>query len=115
LQLLLLGEPAIPSRTKLKRGAARRPRVSSALATGKRCNGQPPQGRGHGRSTRSDNTPREDDLRQQAHETTNDAEQAKDKTADKAGDAKDELSKVGHRISDAVEDVIPGDSDADGH
>ena len=66
-------------------------------------------------STRSDNTQLDDDLREQAHETADDAKQAKDKAADKAGDAKDELSKVGDRISDAVEDVIPGDSDGDGH
>ena len=29
--------------------------------------------------------------------------------------AKEDASKVGHKLSDAIEDVIPGDSDGDGH
>ena len=66
-------------------------------------------------STRSHSTQRNDDLRQRAHETGQDADRAKDKAGDVAKDAKDDLSKVGHHISDAVEDVIPGDSDRDGH
>jgi len=66
-------------------------------------------------STRSDKTRLDDELRQQAHESAEDADQAKDKAGDKVEDAKEELNKVGHRISDAVEDVIPGDSDRDGH
>jgi hypothetical protein len=68
-----------------------------------------------GDSTHRDKTQLDDELRQQAHESADDADRTKDKAAEKAEDAKDELSKVGHRISDAVEDVIPGDSDRDGH
>jgi hypothetical protein len=68
-----------------------------------------------GDSARTDSTQLDDDLRDQAHETAKDAEQAKDKTGAKVEDAKEELSKVGHRNSDAVEDAIPGDSDRDGH
>ena len=65
--------------------------------------------------TRTDKTQVDDELRQKAHESAEDADRAKDKAGDKAEDAKEELSKVGHRLSDAVEDVIPGDSDRDGH
>ena len=66
-------------------------------------------------STRSDKTKLDDQLRQQAHESAEDADRAKDKAGAELEDATEELSKIGHRISDTVEDVIPGDSDRDGH
>lgn len=66
-----------------------------------------------------DRTRLDDDLHNKAREAEAKTEHAADKTADKAGDlaedAKDGLSKVGHSVSDAVEDLIPGDSDRDGH
>jgi vacuolar-type H+-ATPase subunit H len=53
------------------------------------------------------------------HEAGDDVEEAGERAADKVGDAadraKDEASRAGHKLSDAVEDVIPGDSDGDGH
>jgi hypothetical protein len=61
----------------------------------------------------------DDDLRNEARDAGAKTEHAADKAADKAEDmaedAKDGLSKVGHSVSNAVEDLIPGDSDRDGH
>ncbi len=47
-------------------------------------------------------------VREKAHEAKTETERAADR-------AKDDVSSVGHKISDAIEDVIPGDSDRDGH
>lgn len=38
-----------------------------------------------------------------------------DKASREAADAKEGAKSVGDRVTDAVEDVIPGDSDHDGH
>ncbi|MEY2416015.1 MAG: hypothetical protein QOH53_1349 [Ilumatobacteraceae bacterium] len=49
-------------------------------------------------------------------ERTRDAARDADERAREAGrDAKGKARNIGQRVSDAVEDVIPGDSDRDGH
>ena len=58
-----------------------------------------------------------DELSDEALDTRNDmsgaAERAKDETKEGYDRAKDEAGAG--KVSDAVEDVIPGDSDRDGH
>jgi hypothetical protein len=53
------------------------------------------------------------------HEAGDDAKRAAERTADKAGadatDAREAAKRAGHKLSNAVEDLIPGDSDGDGH
>ncbi len=46
--------------------------------------------------------------REKAREAKTEAERAADRT-------KDDASTLGHKVSNAIEDVIPGDSDRDGH
>ena len=59
------------------------------------------------------------DTTDELREAGDDASRAADRTGDKLGDAaehaKDGAEKVGHKLADAIEDVIPGDSDGDGH
>ncbi len=43
------------------------------------------------------------------------ADRAWDDTKEKADDAKHGLKEAGDKASDAVEELIPGDSDHDGH
>lgn len=43
------------------------------------------------------------------------ARDADEKAREVARDAEGKARNVGQRVSDAVEDVIPGDSDHDGH
>jgi hypothetical protein len=51
-----------------------------------------------------------------AEEARRDAGDDVDEEARKArGDVDDKSRTIGQRISDAIEDVIPGDSDHDGH
>jgi hypothetical protein len=58
---------------------------------------------------------RDDDLDEAGEDASRAVDHAADKTGDAAHRAKDDASKVGHKLSDAIEDVIPGDSDGDGH
>ena len=65
-----------------------------------------------GQSERTTTTTRaDDDLR----DAGDDVSRAADRTADKVGDAadktKDAAKSAGGKLSDAVEDMIPGDSD----
>ncbi len=43
------------------------------------------------------------------------ADRAGDRIGDAAEKPKGGAESVGHKVSDAIEDVIPGDSDRDGH
>lgn len=60
-----------------------------------------------------------DDLGEDARDTTGKvAEKARntgDDAARGAERAKEDVKSVGHRVTDALEDVIPGDSDGDVH
>ena len=56
----------------------------------------------------NDNRPLDDRTRDAAHEA---GEDVREVGRDAAGKARN----IGQRVSDAVEDVIPGDSDHDGH
>ena len=58
---------------------------------------------------------RDDDLHEAGDDLSRAADHAADKTGDAADRTKEDASKVGHKLSDAIEDVIPGDSDGDGH
>jgi hypothetical protein len=69
----------------------------------------------------SESTPtgRRTDLDDVVREAGDDMSEAADRAGDKLGNAA-EIAKVGaesvgQKVSDAVEDVIPGDSDRDGH
>ncbi len=53
-----------------------------------------------------------DDVSEAVGEKAHDARTETERTAEHA---KDGASSIGHKISDAIEDVIPGDSDRDGH
>ena len=64
----------------------------------------------HISTTRTD-----DDLRDVGDDVSRAAGRTADKVGDAASDAKDTAKSAGHKLSDAVEDMIPGDSDADGH
>ncbi len=57
----------------------------------------------------------DDELREAGDDFSRAADRTADKVGDAAGDAKDAAKSAGHKLSDAVEDMIPGDSDADGH
>jgi hypothetical protein len=57
----------------------------------------------------------EDELREAGEDTARAGDRAADKVGDAASDAKDAATSAGHKLSDAVEDMIPGDSDGDGH
>ena len=56
----------------------------------------------------NDNRPLDDRARDAAHD-------AADKARDVEHDASRKARTAGQRVSDAIEDVIPGDSDGDGH
>jgi hypothetical protein len=56
-----------------------------------------------------------DDLHGAKENVSRSADRATDKLGDAADRAKDSASKAGHDLSDVVEDMIPGDSDRDGH
>lgn len=56
-----------------------------------------------------------DDLHEAGHDVGRAGERVKDDVVVGADKAKDGLHKVADDVSDAVEDVIPGDSDRDGH
>ena len=43
------------------------------------------------------------------------ASRAKEDVKGAARTAADKTESVGHKVSNAVEDIIPGDSDGDGH
>jgi hypothetical protein len=60
-------------------------------------------------------TDADDDLREAGDDLSRGADRAADKVGDAAERAKDDAAGIGHKVSDAVEDVIPGDSDQDGH
>jgi hypothetical protein len=57
----------------------------------------------------------DDDLREAGDDVSKAADRAGDKIGDAAEKAKDGAESVGQKVSDAIEDVIPGDSDRDGH
>jgi len=57
----------------------------------------------------------DDDLREAREDVSRAADRAGDKVEDAAKKAKDEAAGAGHKVSDAIEDMIPGDSDHDGH
>jgi len=57
----------------------------------------------------------EDDLRDAKDDAARAADRAGGKVGDAAERAKDDAGSVGHKVSDAIEDMIPGDSDKDGH
>lgn len=61
-------------------------------------------------TTRTDNK-----LRDAGDDAKRAAERAGDKMEDAGERAKDDASRVGHKVSDTIEDMIPGDSDRDGH
>ena len=63
----------------------------------------------------SDTTTTRDDLRDAGHDANDELGDMKDDAARAADHAKDKASEVGHKASDAIEDMIPGDSDGDGH
>ena len=57
--------------------------------------------------------------RNDLHEAKDDAGDALGEARDDAGraadSAKDKASEIGHKASNAIEELIPGDSDGDGH
>ena len=57
----------------------------------------------------------DDELREAGDDASRAADRAGDKIGDAAERAKDAAASVGHKASDVVEDMIPGDSDKDGH
>lgn len=57
----------------------------------------------------------DDDLREAGDDLSRTAERAGDRVGDAAERAKEGAEGIGHKVSDAVEDMIPGDSDHDGH
>jgi hypothetical protein len=56
-----------------------------------------------------------DDLHDAAHDASRTADRTRDDLDDAATRTKDDAARVGHKVTDAVEDLIPGDSDGDGH
>ena len=56
-----------------------------------------------------------DDALHDRNDMTGAAERAKDEAAEGVDRAEDEAENVGDKVSDVVEDMIPGDSDRDGH
>ena len=65
--------------------------------------------------TESMSSDRRDDLDEAGDDVARTADRAEDKLGDAAERGKDEAERVGHKVTDAIEDVIPGDSDNDGH
>lgn len=63
----------------------------------------------------SDTTTARDDLRDAGHDAKDERDEMKDDAARLADKAKDGATDVGRKASDAIEDMIPGDSDGDGH
>jgi hypothetical protein len=57
----------------------------------------------------------DDDLRDVGDDASRAADRAGDEVDDAAWRAKEGAASVGHKVSDALEDLIPGDSDQDGH
>lgn len=60
-------------------------------------------------------TEADDDLREASDDVSRAADRAGDKLGDAAERAKEGATSVGQKVSDTVEDMIPGDSDQDGH
>ena len=58
---------------------------------------------------------RRDDLDDAGDDVSRAADRTEDKLDNAAERTKDGAERAGHKISDAIEDVIPGDSDNDGH
>ena len=56
-----------------------------------------------------------DDALDDRNDMTGAAERAKNEAAEGVDRAEDEADNLGDKASDAVEDMIPGDSDRDGH
>src|SRR5688572_24901333 len=57
----------------------------------------------------------EDEVRETGDDVSREADRAKDELAEGADSVKDGIGAAADKVSDTVEDMIPGDSDRDGH
>jgi hypothetical protein len=57
----------------------------------------------------------EDEVRETGNDVSRGADRAKDEVAEGADSANDGIGDAADKVSDTVEDMIPGDSDRDGH
>ena len=57
----------------------------------------------------------EDEVRETGDDISRGADRAEDEVAEGADSVKDGIGDAADKVSDTVEDMIPGDSDRDGH